>query len=294
MQLHQNTILKDAIIEISDDTKFIRLATVTTFLHSLLFILYIIYLTASLVSQFHASANPMINLLQTYVAEIFSTPGYIIAFLVIALIWFIGYTLLPPVGEAAMISYLASDKKQWTVSIWKWLSKFFPMFEFDAMVSFFNVMVWIIIASRLRVMGILWQPFIVAILIIWWIIIFFVSLLLPYTRIVITLENLKFLDAIRRSMSLSIANIWFTLKFVIITYLLYIRFLINTLIVVGIPGLMVYSAWILNIVHYPLVQTLVVLVIAALIALSAYINGIIEAFFTTYRYKVYLVVKEQI
>ena len=71
MQLHQNTILKDAIIEISDDTKFIRLATVTTFLHSLLFILYIIYLTASLVSQFHASANPMINLLQTYVAGIF-------------------------------------------------------------------------------------------------------------------------------------------------------------------------------------------------------------------------------
>lgn len=106
-----------------------------------------------------------------------------------------------------MLAYLASDKKQGTVSMGKGLSKFFPMFEFDAMVSLFNIMVFIVICSRLRVMGILWQPFIIAILVIWSIIIFLVSLLLPYSRIVITLENLKFLDAMKRSMALSIANI---------------------------------------------------------------------------------------
>lgn len=167
------------------------------------------------------------------------------------------------------------------------------MFEFDAMVSLFNVMVWIIIASRLWVMGILEQPFMIAIMTMWAVIIFFVSLLLPYTRIIITLENMKFFDAIRRSMSLSIAHIGFTFKFVVITYLLYIRFLINTLIVVGIPGGLIYGARLLDIVHYPLVQTFVILVISSLILLSAYINGIIEAYFTTYWYKVYLVVKEE-
>lgn len=62
--MQQDTILKDAILEISDDTKFIRLATVTTFLHSLLFIFYIIYITSSLISQTHATSNPVMTILQ--------------------------------------------------------------------------------------------------------------------------------------------------------------------------------------------------------------------------------------
>ena len=117
--MQQDTILKDAIIEISDDTKFIRLATVTTFLHSLLFILYIIYLTSTIIAQAHASDNPLVGLLQKNLSGIFDTSGYIITFLIIALVGFVGYTLLPPVGEAAMISYLANGKKQGTVSIGK-------------------------------------------------------------------------------------------------------------------------------------------------------------------------------
>lgn len=37
-------ILKEAIGYVSDNTKFIRLATVTTFIHSLLFTLSLLYL----------------------------------------------------------------------------------------------------------------------------------------------------------------------------------------------------------------------------------------------------------
>lgn len=290
--MEQDTILKDAILEISDDTKLVRLATITTFLHSLLFILYIIYLTSSLIATAHESSNPVVHIVQQYTSWFVASPSLIVTVLVIAIIGFIGYTLLPPVGEAAMISYLHNDKKQGTVSIGKWLSKFFPMFEFDAMVSLFSVMVLIIIGTRLRVMGILRQPFVLTILILWSVIIFFVSLLLPYSRIIITLENMKFLDAVKRSMALSIANIGITFKFVVITYLLYARFLINTLIVVGIPGLMVYGAWALNIVHNTWLQWSIALVVVGLIIFTAYINGIIEAFFTTYRYKVYLSVKD--
>lgn len=46
----KHPILRSSIHEISEDTKFIRLATVTTFVHSLLFVLYLIYLGFSIVS----------------------------------------------------------------------------------------------------------------------------------------------------------------------------------------------------------------------------------------------------
>ena len=44
----RNAILREALHEISEDTKLVRLATITTFIHSLLFILYILYVIISL------------------------------------------------------------------------------------------------------------------------------------------------------------------------------------------------------------------------------------------------------
>lgn len=39
----RNSVVADAYDHISDDTKFIRLTTLTTFIHSMIFLVYIMY-----------------------------------------------------------------------------------------------------------------------------------------------------------------------------------------------------------------------------------------------------------
>lgn len=55
-------------------------------------------------------------------------------------------------------------------------------------------------------------------------------------------------DAIKRSGFYAIRNLWQTIKFVLLEFLLVIRFLINIIIVIGIPFVLVYIASILNII----------------------------------------------
>ena len=107
----KKAILKAAMTEISDDTKFIRLATITTFVHSLLFILYLIYLTFSIAALAQGSSNPMVSTFQDTLAQLRGDSSFIVIFVIICIIGIIGYALLPPVGEAAMISYLDSTSK---------------------------------------------------------------------------------------------------------------------------------------------------------------------------------------
>lgn len=161
------------------------------------------------------------------------------------------------------------------------------MFEFNAAVSLFNIFVFLIAVSRMRAMGIITQPLVMTVVIIWMVMIIVISLLFPYTRILITLENFGFRDAMKESMELSLKNFSITLRFVAINYLLYIRFIVNLLILVGVPLLLIYVAVYFQIAQLIGIQTLLVVILIGLILLTAYIEGIIEAFFLTYRYKVY-------
>lgn len=73
--------------------------------------------------------------------------------------------------------------------------------------------------------------------------------------------------------------------------MLYIRFVVNILIVVGIPMLLIRVGTWLWLDQYTFLQIVFIAIIAGLIILVAYIEGIIEAFVMTYRYKVYKHVK---
>jgi hypothetical protein len=58
------------------------------------------------------------------------------------------------------------------------------------------------------------------------------SVLLPYVKFLITLENLSLKDAIKKSIDLATENLGLTFKFVIINYILYLRFVINILLII--------------------------------------------------------------
>ncbi len=283
----QNTIIQDAAETIGEDTKFIRLATITTFVHSVVFVIVILFNVYTFVSNTGGTDSWIIHLLQRYVAIILPEfpPVWIILLLLVVL--FFGYVILPPIGESAMISYLDREQKSGTASFTTGLNKFFMMFEFDASVSLFGLFFFFVAVSRFYLLDIWDQPLIIMVSLIWWFMILMVSLLLPYARYEIVLRDKAFIDAMKASISLSIDNIGITIRYALITYFLYVRLLINAIIVVGVPMWLIYLSTILGVDRIPWIETLILCVIIGLIFLTAYLNGIVEAFFTSYRHRVY-------
>jgi hypothetical protein len=79
-------ILKYSLVEIGQDTKLIRLATLTTFVHSLLFILYLIYLVFQIVSLMQGSDNQVVVALQEMAIQGSQNPTLIVVFIVLCIV----------------------------------------------------------------------------------------------------------------------------------------------------------------------------------------------------------------
>lgn len=106
------------------------------------------------------------------------------------------------------------------------------MFEFDASISVFGLLFFVVAVSRFYLLDILTQPLILAIMCIRLFMILTISFLLPYARYEIVLGDKSFIAAMKASIALSMEHIGITLKYAAITYFLYIRLLINIIIVV--------------------------------------------------------------
>lgn len=81
-----------------------------------------------------------------------------------------------------------------------------------------------------------------------------------------------------------------TLKFVGIGLLLQLRFLINIIILIGVPILLVRGAVEFNLINSIYTTSIIYAALGGIIMLIAYTNAIIEAFFMTYWYKVYKII----
>lgn len=134
-----------------------------------------------------------------------------------------------------MVYYLDDDSDEGMGSLAKGIYKFFPMFEYNAAVSLFKIEVILFAVLRLSSNDILSSPLIIILLVIWSLVTLFVTLFYPYARMVITLEDEDFFPAMRRSMQLAITNIKITLQFVVVTFALSIRFIVNIIVLVGVP-----------------------------------------------------------
>ncbi|MBP7848601.1 hypothetical protein KA013_05380 [Patescibacteria group bacterium] len=77
--------------------------------------------------------------------------------------------------------------------------KFFPMFEYNALTSALNLLTFMVVASRMFVLDILRHWFSLTIMTMRLLIILAISFLLPYTRLLITLEDVDFFAAMRKS-----------------------------------------------------------------------------------------------
>jgi len=286
------SILRDSITKITEDTRLVRLSFLVTFCHFVSIVYLMIWNVNNLLTYRYEKWIAMSKALE-YIITRSQDNHMTIAIIITVAIIFIWYSLLYPIWEAAMIHYLDEEgQRTWRV-IWKWMNDFFVMFEFDAMMFSFSTFMYMITILRMFMLNIIDNVFVIVLIIIWWAAVFLATILWSYAKFAIVLEWQHVFGAIKRSASLTIINFGTTIKFVIIQLFLTIRFLVNAIVIMGIPFLIVYIAIWLNVIESKIIWYVIGISVIALLFLMAYINAIIEAFFMTYRYKVYKKVTEE-
>lgn len=117
-ETEQEHVVARAYDHITDDTKFIRLTTLTTFIHSMGFLLYIIYSVFFVVTERQGGSMPVGDIF-SFAKDLFTGAHVFFRFIGIAILLVIGYVLLPPIAEASMIYYLDNYERKGTLSIGK-------------------------------------------------------------------------------------------------------------------------------------------------------------------------------
>jgi len=279
-------IISEALQLVMDDIKLVRLAFITSFSHSLIVILLLLFNLNNMMTARFETGVPLSDVMEFLVT--LGIKGNVVTVLIISIIiLLIGYAILYPIGQAALIHYLRDQKFSIRDALAKGATTFFPMFEFSALAGTFSISTFIFIVIRLFMLDIVDSILVRVIFGIWGICILVATILWPYSRYIIVVEKMSMYDAIKRSAFYAVRNLRQTTKFVLLELLLLIRFLVNIVLVVGIPFVVMYIASWLNIINSATVGVIVIVISVGLLLITAYVNGIIEAFFAAYRYKIY-------
>jgi len=271
------------------DVRIIRLTFLTSFFHSLIVILIIILNLNSLIANKYEDGLYVGKVAQFFVEEI-SKNHFVNIVIVITVCLFLLYSIIYPLGQAAIIYYL-HEKKWIRQALKKWLKDFFPMFEFSAISMVTSPVVFFLLAFKLVVVdGMTWW-WTIGLLLLRWILLMLINVYKTYTRYCITLEDLSLGESLRRSFYLCQMHFKNSFKFMRIQTILLINFSINLILVLGIPLLIMYLAIKFDATHYFAVKLLLYIVFFLLIVISAYMSSFIRAFFAYYRYKLYNKVK---
>jgi len=273
-------IVQESIQQISHDTKLVRLSFFTSFFHSLTMVAIILYnINNILTSQFETWIS--YNTLFLYLKD---KINIVVVIIIIGFIW---YELIYPIGQAAIIHYLHNKQQKIGKSISKGVEKFFVMFEFNNLMLTFGVMTFFTTFLRLISLDILTNQFVLILLGIWLFCVLLASIFWPYVKYTINIDGLNLYDWIKHSTKLTINNFGLTIKFVFLEIMLLIRFVINILLILWIPLLILLITTSLDLKDNTFINFLIYGTAIILIIWTAYINGLIEAFFATYRYKAY-------
>ena len=100
-------------------------------------------------------------------------------------------------------------------------------------------------------------------------------------------------ETLKYSTKLALAHPFITLKFIFLSILLEIRFFLTTFFVIAIPSFLIRVGLQLGLIGADGVVTVVLITVGLLLIASIYINSIIDAFFTVYRYKLYKELQEK-
>ena len=280
------SIFRETIAVLLKYPKILRLWAFGLISFSLVRIYSVVYYINNLLLQKYESGLDLSDAL-LYLIDSIGMGKQLILLVVVIILIVIGYLWLYPIAQSGVVFALEKKEKSAFSSFVKGGSRFFPMLEYNGLSISFGIFVFLTVLLRLFIMDILWSGLIIVLISIWWLAVFFALFFWPYARILIVLEGISVFDAIKRSVVLTFSNLALTFQLVIFEVILLLRFILNALLVIGVPLLFIYLAFALNIIQYSIVETIIWVITILLIIFLAYINSLIETFFLTYWYTAY-------
>ena len=214
-------------------------------------------------------------------------------------ITFLSYIIIMPVFEGALIRYINQRKKDWascSESLWVGMFRFYPLFEFNSIVSIFKFIT--LINAYLFTLRLLWLEYFFVINIFFTVVFLFsclINILLAYARFEIVLENKSTFEAIWVSTQISLIHLKTTVKLYFMMFLVNMRVILNFILFIIFPLLAVTITSLVG----SLIFTTILLVILGwvfLLFLLAlwYLAGVLEIFTKSMWYKSYLIGKEKL
>lgn len=277
--------IKDSKNFIIQTPKLIKLSFWVWFCRSVTIVLLLAYnINNVLIYRFEKWLS-IFTLFQYFIDEI--TINHIRWLIIIlAILITIWYIFIYPIWISAIIHFLKSKKKSISSAMWKWAKDFFTMFEINALAFSFGPYTYMVTSLRLITLDVLNSWFIIGLLIIWWIIVLFSSIFWQYAKFIIIDEQVWVFEAIKKSIELTITNIWITIKGLIMKIIILLLFYFKMVIIIWIPLLIMYLLLTTNILNWNHEWILRTLWVIATV-LAAYIIAATQAFFMTFWHKIY-------
>jgi hypothetical protein len=272
-------ILIHAYLQIINNGKLTKLILFTLFAHSFIFVLTILYNVYFYVENEFTlnTSSEVIN----YIFNLLNFDNIGITAVIVGIVLFLGYFVIGPIGECAIVHYL-HHKHKLSQSLAFGFSNFHHIAQFEGMTFVFNIVMFLNILSKVYIYE-MDNSFVLSLMFLWLLMVVFVTFFLQYTKTIILIEEIPVFDAIKKSMRLSVENIWTTVKLVGISLIFSMRLIFNILFIVWIPLAAIFLLQIFNIVG-AFADGLVYFIFFSLVLFLAYVNTLIEWYFRVFWY----------
>ena len=171
----------------------------------------------------------------------------------------------------------------------KWWKKWWIMAEF-----WWVNMWWLsmrsvfIFAVRFWMLWYLNNPVIITVFCIWIFCVLAKIILWPYVNYYIILKDYSAWDAVIKSMSLTLSNLWLTLRGLLRQGVIRCRFLLNSCIAIWIPIIIMIFCIQMNIIDNSAIEIIAWILVSIWILIFIYLEAVFTAFDYAYWHKIFL------
>ncbi len=281
-------IVKETVKILINRPRIIRLALLTSYSYTFYQIYWILYFINWIVSIKYNSWVDISNALIYFVNAIqrFNILRLIIAVTIIFLLWI---SIFWPIWRQALLYSIDNPSMRTATAFVKWWKKWWIMAEFG-WVNMWWLSMWsvFIFAVRFRMLWYLNNPVIITVFAIWIACVFWKIIFWPYVNYYIVLKDYSAWDAVVKSMSLTLSNLWLTLRWLLRQAVIRCRFLLNSCIAIWIPVIIMIFCIQMNIIDNSVIEITTRILVSAWILIFIYLEAIFKAFDYTYWYKIFL------
>ncbi|MCS6983020.1 MAG: hypothetical protein NZL83_02400 [Candidatus Absconditabacterales bacterium] len=226
------------------------------------------------------------------VIDFFLSQGLASVLFIILIIAFVGYVILYPLSVGFGILYLDTGK----LTMSKGFDTYFPVVVMSSVLSFLTFGSWHIqLVLWLYIMDVLFDPFVLVIVGIVFVVVVFSSIFLPFSLYFLLLEHdgggleNEAWNAMQKSARLVLDNFGTTIAYSLFQMVLQMRYVLNILLVVGLPISLVYLSVEYQLVSFEFAMWFAVGLASVILLFVMYVDAVLDALFMTYRYKLFII-----